>query len=315
MIEHIADPVCGYRLKPNQQGYVLASLAHINRWGYRGKDWPLEKPAHTVRIAVVGASLAFGHGIEDDATYAAQLEKILNNSRKEGDPWYEVLNFGIPGYDIGHSLKCLRTDVLKFHPDIAIMNFFFLDLFYIKDYGFYPRMFELEKKNFSSLRWNFLNLCRHSRLAMYLWDRIKKQLKFREPDELDRLIEAYVEDGVTPPDGPNRDGWTFVTEKLAEFGQSAKENHFKPFYMMIPPYQEIFQTHPKSTYAQYLAAQCRQFGIEPLLLASALRESGMDPKEYLIPYDFHFKPRGHQFIAEFLAKQILDYEESVQAKV
>ena len=78
----------------------------INADSLRDYDYPINKGKDTFRIAVIGDSLAFGYGVNLQDAYAKQLELKLNamNTGKR----YEVLNFGVGGYDIQQSVERLK---------------------------------------------------------------------------------------------------------------------------------------------------------------------------------------------------------------
>lgn len=95
---------------------------HLNKDGMRDKDFSLEKPADTIRIAVIGDSYTFGSGVKDiNLTYSKILEKELN--KLDDDKTYEVLNFGVPGYDAPQELDMLKNKALNYNPDIIIIGY------------------------------------------------------------------------------------------------------------------------------------------------------------------------------------------------
>ena len=57
----------------------------INRYGQRGKDYPLEKEPGEFRIIGLGDSLTFGPGVRDEDTYLAQLEAMLRKNPASGE--------------------------------------------------------------------------------------------------------------------------------------------------------------------------------------------------------------------------------------
>ena len=71
----------------------------INRWGMRDKDYTKERPADTLRAAVLGASSVMGWGVGDGVTFEALLEDRLNREPLSAAfKQVELLNFGVPGY-------------------------------------------------------------------------------------------------------------------------------------------------------------------------------------------------------------------------
>lgn len=96
-----------------------------NSDGLRDIDYKKIKDNNIFRIAVVGDSFAVGEQVNLDETFPKQLDKLLN-SRTEKD--FEVINFGIRGYNIDSEIVLLKEKVKEYHPDLVILTFFFNDL-------------------------------------------------------------------------------------------------------------------------------------------------------------------------------------------
>jgi ABC-type arginine transport system ATPase subunit len=92
----------------------------INRWGMRDQDYELRPPAGTLRMAVLGPSNVMGWGVSDGNTFEALLERRLNEERA-ARPFakYEILNFGVPGYNPPQQLVALDR-ALAFQPDVLL---------------------------------------------------------------------------------------------------------------------------------------------------------------------------------------------------
>jgi hypothetical protein len=89
----------------------------------RGRDYPLEKPPGTYRIALLGPSLVMGSGVADGDTFAALLEERLNRSRgAQAAERYEVLNFGVPGFSLVQQVAMLHERALMFRPDAIFIT-------------------------------------------------------------------------------------------------------------------------------------------------------------------------------------------------
>jgi len=90
-----------------------------NRWGMRDRDYALDKPAGTRRIAVLGQSYVAGDGVTDGETFD---ELVENQLAGEGAlPRTEILNFGIGSYSMLQQLLLLEDRVWKFSPDIVMV--------------------------------------------------------------------------------------------------------------------------------------------------------------------------------------------------
>jgi len=65
---------------------------HTNSLGLRGADL---RASGGERVLLLGDSYTFGAGVDDDETFAAQLQRILGQQGRDG---WEVVNAGVPGY-------------------------------------------------------------------------------------------------------------------------------------------------------------------------------------------------------------------------
>jgi len=111
----------GYDLTPSTQASVFGKTITTNRWGMRDRDYTLEKPAGTMRIALLGPSFTMGSGVADDETYDAHLESELNEGATPGQH-YEVMNFGVAGYSLLHQMRMLEDRVYRFQPDVVVLT-------------------------------------------------------------------------------------------------------------------------------------------------------------------------------------------------
>jgi lysophospholipase L1-like esterase len=95
----------------------------LNTWGYRDRDFSIQKPDGVYRIAVVGDSLTYGQGIAEQERFSNLIETKLN----EGSGGYQVLNFGRPGTETVDHLAAINTLVLKSKPDFILLQWYIND--------------------------------------------------------------------------------------------------------------------------------------------------------------------------------------------
>ncbi|MBI4446667.1 MAG: SGNH/GDSL hydrolase family protein [Acidobacteria bacterium] len=95
---------------------IRGSIGKANSEGYNDVEWT---PASNVlRIAAIGDSFVYGVVGYDD-NLMTLLEGEL--SKETG---VEVMNFGVPGAGPTDYLEILRLDVLKYRPDVVLLNIY-----------------------------------------------------------------------------------------------------------------------------------------------------------------------------------------------
>ncbi|MBD3348878.1 MAG: hypothetical protein GF400_06740 [Candidatus Eisenbacteria bacterium] len=96
----------------------------INSLGLRDDEVePSERPGGT-RTLILGDSVTAGHGVEQDETYASQLDEMLGGAGRN-----EVLNCGWASwYTTDGAYVFLRQRIDEFDPDLVILGFFLNDV-------------------------------------------------------------------------------------------------------------------------------------------------------------------------------------------
>ena len=119
-LEH---PHFHHRLKSSHTYHYPSKLhefdVHIrtNRFGLRGPDPVLPKPAGTIRILMLGDSYTFGFPVQDDETFCALIEQGL---KAKGFP-VDVVNAGVSSYSPTLHYISLRDEFLAFDPDLVVL--------------------------------------------------------------------------------------------------------------------------------------------------------------------------------------------------
>jgi len=106
-----------YELKPSAES--RDKPYKTNRFGMRDQEYSLQKPANTIRIAVIGDSVAFGYNIPVEDTFEHLLENKLNAT---SEVHFEVLNFSVVGYNSRQEEIVLKDKVLPFEPDYLLIG-------------------------------------------------------------------------------------------------------------------------------------------------------------------------------------------------
>jgi hypothetical protein len=118
------DRELGWSLRPGASGRVSTEtprFVQINNEGFRDVERSYEKPADTVRIAVLGNSWTEALQVPLESTYTLVLEKELDQDQCLPGKRVEVFNFGVAGYSTGQELLLLRDKVWSYHPDLVLL--------------------------------------------------------------------------------------------------------------------------------------------------------------------------------------------------
>jgi len=119
LIQPSGHPEIVYELKPSRHWVFQGAETTTNAHGLRGREYDLEKPPGTLRVAGLGDSVMFGWGVDQDAIYMSRLEKALSRPDRQ----VEVLNFAVPGYNSAQQAAVLEEKVLRFSPDLLLLNY------------------------------------------------------------------------------------------------------------------------------------------------------------------------------------------------
>jgi lysophospholipase L1-like esterase len=127
MITKSAYPDVVYELKPNLNGTFRGKVMCTNPDGLRDKAHPKEKPGNVFRIVGLGDSVAFGWGVNDGECYLDVLEQRLNDAAGDARR-FEVINFGVPGYNTTMEVATFKHRARDYSPDLIIIHFVTNDL-------------------------------------------------------------------------------------------------------------------------------------------------------------------------------------------
>ena len=109
----------GYELKPDLDTWFQGVRLRTNSFGMADREYPLEKPADTTRIAVAGSSWTMATGVEPEDAYHAVLESRLAEAGRED---IEFLNFSVEFYGLKEIIGTLRHRVGEFQPDAVVVG-------------------------------------------------------------------------------------------------------------------------------------------------------------------------------------------------
>jgi lysophospholipase L1-like esterase len=116
------NPMIGYELAP---GYDHNGF-RVNSFGFRDREYTLNKPDCVYRIAVIGDSICEGLRILDEKLlFHSIVEEELNNRLEDNDLTcnIEIINFGVNGYNTLQEAHTLRDKAIYFSPDLVLIQY------------------------------------------------------------------------------------------------------------------------------------------------------------------------------------------------
>lgn len=109
-----------YLLQPNDDYLWEGIPVHTNSYGFRTDEFMVPKPKNTYRILNLGDSIVLGWEVHQEDTYGKKLESMLNEQQSEQH--YEVINAGIPGWNLESERNFLLQQGLSFQPDLVLLD-------------------------------------------------------------------------------------------------------------------------------------------------------------------------------------------------
>ncbi len=307
-VEH--HPVLGWYPQKNKTALLESAnfpqiIVHTNSAGFRGvREYAIEKPEGTIRIAVLGDSFPFGFGVQDGDAFPSLLES------KDGT--LETLNLAVPGYGIDQIYLSYREVVRKFQPDIVLIGIFPEDFWRctrsFADSGHVKPYFSLSPKGglvlhnvpvpppFSLNQDQFPPLLEQNRLQKILSKSVLYRLAKKPLIKLAknmRLIDPnYTEE------------WLVGRAILAALIREVRQDGATPVLLLMPP-QDWAQSARKTSLERSILrfADREKVGLINLKPAfnDAVAKDGLDT--YYIKNDWHWTPKGHALAA----RAIMEY--------
>jgi lysophospholipase L1-like esterase len=267
IVRRSSFPGLVYELQPRLVMDFGHHWVRINSSGMRDvREYPEAKGTNTFRIVGLGDSGMFGWDVEQEDPYMAVLGRQLN-ARGDGRD-YEVLNFGVPGYNTQLELEMLKCRALAFAPDIVVIGWCDNDF----NYPFFiPQKSQWSRKNTSFLYYLVFNRQKFAEIAL---NRISDMREYKEGN----VPEHFK--GGTDISG--------VKQCFTEIMELSRKHRFN--VLVFGPMQReaveickevdvpYFNTHERIAETQY-------------------------PSEYLVHY-MHPAPAGHRVLAEFMEKEL-----------
>lgn len=330
-----------YRHKPSSSGWEVSpvdefepALVEYNSLGFRGVDFPLEKPSGEQRVALLGDSIVEGRQMGEDQTMASRLQNMLGE--ETGDD-VRVINAGVSAFTTTTANLMLKQYVLPTSPDIVVYVFFandYADNYVYGNYGQYDGILDGDVParlipDMSGPNWRDQPLPwlrRHSAMVHYalsIGDREATAKSLRQVD----AVQGQSDDFRQSARNINKPVLNADEVSVLEFTHSGLEAMNRacrelgiPFVIAIMPFppqvsaeewktgKQRYGFAPDATmtttvYQDRLVEFGREHSIPVVDLLPALRKSSAEATNFL-NYDGHLTEAGHTATAAALVPTI-----------
>ena len=109
----------GYGHSHNWSGMDSGVRVRTNGDGFRGSNIEARKKPGELRILIVGDSVAFGLGVEEDSIFPSQLDRLLRLQPRRP---IRVMNAGVASYNTRSELESLKH-LWHLEPDIIVLAY------------------------------------------------------------------------------------------------------------------------------------------------------------------------------------------------
>jgi lysophospholipase L1-like esterase len=256
------EPGAGYTLMKPSSHYEWRGIpVDINAHGLRGPETTYDKPPGTFRILNLGDSVAMGWGVRVEDTYGQRLESLLNKDGS-GDRSFEVINAGVPGWNLENALAYLQAEGLKYEPDLIL-----LDLTVANDINGESAL--LERGQPAAIEWLRANT--HS--WPFLTIQMRWLLARAEGQERIDVIDPPTNAAKYFPLDPAAERWTKIWNDVLAIKRQAGENDIPMVLILFPLEFQVLDESYATLAQEILTTRAAGADIPALDLLPAFREA------------------------------------------
>lgn len=296
-IEH-PEPGAGYTLIKPDSHYLWQGIpVDINSQGLRGPETTYEKPPDTFRILNLGDSIVMGWGIREESTYGRRLESMLNEE-SSGDLRFELINAGVPGWNLENALSYLQAEGLNYQPDLILLG-----LTLTNDI----------KGDSALLADDYPAPIKWLRDNTHFWPFLTVQLRWLEARAEGRERIDVIDPPTDPdkyfPTDPKAKQWTEFWSLVSGINQLAAEKDIPVVLVIFPLEFQVIDEGYSTLPQQLLTARAAEAGIPTLDPLPAFRQAcrekpggacRLEDRYLFADVWMHPSADGHQLIADEL---------------
>jgi lysophospholipase L1-like esterase len=301
-----SEPGAGYTLMKPGSHYEWQNIpVDINSHGLRGPEISYEKPPATFRILNLGDSVVMGWGVRQEDTYGRRLESLLQE-KSSGDQHFQVVNAGVPGWNLENAAAYLQAEGLKYQPDLILLGITIAN-------DIKGKSALLADDQPAAIKW--------LRSNTYFWPFFTVQLRWLEAraqgrERIDVIDPPTAPDKYFPPDTESEQ-WTEFWNQVSVIDRLAREKDIPVVLILFPlEFQVIDESYPTLP-QKLLTKKATEVGIPvvdplPAFRQACLEKPGgacrLEDRYLFADVWMHPSAEGHKLIADelrvFLAPMI-----------
>lgn len=310
-----------YELVPGARGQAWGTNVVVNSAGFRGPE-PSSDRLGLRRIVVLGDSVTFGNDLPEEAAYPRQLEARLADPEAS----WEVLNFGLGGYDTLQEVALLEHRGVRFRPEIVIVGFSLNDAGVVSVNRRYVERLRGYGKNPVVLRSRLLQyvLSRFDRrfIADYLDQQARSEV-FRETfqgridpiegdetllDLMRRVPDRFPSSWYRDPARVGR-----IRHAFRRLARLSEQHGFAVAVLILPRLESSVGGYPHAMAHRIIAHEAERYGFAVVDPVAAFLEAGMATLR-LEPDDRgHPNATGHGIVAAELERWVSEHRRGDRA--
>jgi hypothetical protein len=329
-----SDKIRHHKLVPDTDSRFeqpeFSYIQHVNNLGLRGKDTSLKKAPGHYRVLMLGDSFTMGKGVEENQTFSALVESLLNRRGGCGAVAFEVLNGGVDSYTPLLSYLQLTGDLAPLDVDLVLLNLDPSDLLQEEAYrkeAVYDQTGEIvavpgvERPALWNQRirsW----IDQHTYFTRLMLFHVNQWMGHRDYSVQGVVTRATQELLGYTLEGDNVDRekqWNYIFESIAKIKANV-EKRSAAFALVIYPWGHQVSDRewisgrdnfiPRGAvvsdrYLDTIYRRSKQLGIELLDVFPEIRAYKGEAPLYF-KYDIHWTAEGHKVMASALGKYLIE---------
>ncbi|MEA3492283.1 MAG: SGNH/GDSL hydrolase family protein [Campylobacterota bacterium] len=282
----------GFQLSPNSEKIFTTEefryKSKTNSLGFRTKEIE-EKRDDEYRLLLVGDSMFWGVGVEEEDTISAIMEK-------SGKTKLSVYNYSVSGYNTVQELIVAKEYIERVEPDQVILGFFIANdiipnaVTYIDEDGNYRNSAEISEEIKEQLKDRFgifynSVIFRIVALSVYV-----PRLRYQIASSSEVIAKSYI--------------------LIDQFDKLAKKNSIKFSIVIFYPRDSIQggiveKWSNSINTGKLIASFCHQNSIEVLDILDYMNTAD-DKKKYFFKHDGHPNREGNAVIGEAIFRDLVE---------